>query len=87
MRVYVFESDRLWQPIREEEAEIKVCAKTVWAILPNGRRHLMGATAFTTLPSATRSHLYLLRQAELYLSYKRPTHALEAVRNRIQTYH
>lgn len=87
MKVYVFDSDRIWRPIREEEAEIKVCEKTVWAVLPNGRRHLMGATAFTTIASARRSHLGLLRQQERYLSHRPPTYTLQAIQSTLRTYH
>ena len=47
--------------IREWDAEIKVCKKMTWAILPNGKRCLLGSTAFFTLAAAQRRKL-----AELY---------------------
>jgi len=41
-------------PIKELDLEVKVCKKTVWGIAKNGRRYLIGASAFQTLPSAER---------------------------------
>lgn len=49
-------------PIRQSAATIKADGKVGWAILPTGRRHLLGATAFFTRASAERSKLGILRK-------------------------
>lgn len=94
MRVYVFDMDALWRPIREEEAEIKMCKKTIWAVLPSGKRKLMGASAFLTLPSAERSHRAMLARTVVQLEqYSRKrfklnaSYAYGAMKNRLLTYH
>lgn len=50
--------------IREVECEIVVCKKTSWAILPTGRRTLLGTGAFYTRKSAEKMKLGRLRKIE-----------------------
>ena len=47
--------------IIEVDAEIKKCEKWTWAIY-NGRRHLLGSSAFFTEAAAVRSQIGLLEQ-------------------------
>jgi hypothetical protein len=52
--------------IREREVTIKVCGKTTWAICYDGKRHLLGSTAFYTRAAAERCKLaYLYKTAPL----------------------
>ena len=52
--------------IREREVTIKVCNKTTWAICQDGKRHLLGSSAFYTLAAAQRCKLaYLYKTVKL----------------------
>lgn len=62
MRLYIVNLKCPWNPVVERDYEVKVCAKTVWAIAKTGRRFLMGASAFQTMASAERCRLALLHQ-------------------------
>lgn len=68
MKLFLMDPSRPYRII-EVEAEIKVCDKTAWAILPQGERRLLGATAFFTLSSAERAQLGALQKivANTYL--------------------
>ena len=59
--VFTFELRAPWKPIIKSEAEIKT-KKQSWAILSNGRRKLIGSSAFFTEAAANRSRLGLLVQ-------------------------
>lgn len=48
--------------IREVDAEIIVCEKFTWAKLKNGKRHLLGATAFFKRNNAEQMKLGHLRK-------------------------
>jgi hypothetical protein len=59
VKVFVYDLLRPWNPVWETEAEIRT-NKQSWAILPNGKRKLLGSSAFFTEGSAKRSRLGLL---------------------------
>lgn len=48
--------------ILETDAEILACEKWTWARVPDGRRFLLGSTAFYTKRSAVARKAWLLRQ-------------------------
>jgi hypothetical protein len=48
--------------IREREVTIKVCGSTTWAICYDGKRHLLGSTAFYTRAAAERCKLAVLQK-------------------------
>lgn len=54
MRLYIVNLKSPACKIRERDLEVKVCPKTVWAVAPDGRRYLLGSSAFQTLPAAAR---------------------------------
>ena len=58
-KVFVYDLNYPWKPIQEQDAEIRT-AKLSWAILKNGKRKLIGSSAFFTESSAVRSRLGLL---------------------------
>jgi hypothetical protein len=60
--------------VREIEANIKVCDKTTWAIETDGKRHLLGSSAFYTRPAAERVRLAALQKVvqSNYLRYRMP---------------
>ena len=62
MKLYIVNIKRPWKPVVERDWSVKVCAKTVWAIAANGKRFLLGASAFQTLASAERCRSALLNQ-------------------------
>lgn len=74
--------------IREQELAVKVCKQTVWAIRPDGRRHLIGSSAFQTLAGAQRCQRALLQKIvdDTYHKIKRPSEWSNAQRV-LQTLH
>lgn len=62
MKLYIVNLKAPWRPVVERDWEVKVCAKSVWAIATTGRRFLLGASAFQTLASAERCRTALLQQ-------------------------
>lgn len=59
--VFFFELRAPWKPVVKAEAEIKT-KKQSWVVLSNGRRKLLGSSAFFTEGAANRSRLGLLVQ-------------------------
>lgn len=55
MKVFFMDPNYPIRPPREMEATIIVREKASWAVMPNGKRRLVGATIFFTLASANRS--------------------------------
>jgi hypothetical protein len=55
VKVFLMNPARPLRRVRQIDCAIKVCARTVWAIEPDGRRHLMGSSAFLTQPAAERA--------------------------------
>jgi len=51
-----------WLPAKPMMVTVKVCAKTVWAVLPNGHRALVGSSAFQTLAAADRCRVALMQK-------------------------
>lgn len=62
MRLYIVNLRCPWNPVAVRDYEIRVCAKTVWAVAKNGRRFLLGSSAFQTPQSAERCRLALLEK-------------------------
>ena len=58
-KVFVYDLQCPWRPIQDVEAEIKT-NKQSWAILLDGKRKLVGSSAFFTEGAAKRSRLGLL---------------------------
>lgn len=58
-KAFIFDLERPWLPIQEAEVEIRT-VKQSWAILNNGKRKLIGSSAFFTESAAKRSRLGLL---------------------------
>lgn len=54
-RVFIMDPAKPLRPIREVDTMIVVGPKMTWAEESHGRRHLMGTSAFMTLPSAERA--------------------------------
>lgn len=54
--------ERPHRQLRKDMATIKVCEKTVWAVRADGRRHLVGSSAFQTEAAAQRCRVALLRR-------------------------
>jgi len=48
--------------VRKVQLLVKVCPKTVWAIATNGRRYLIGSSAFQTMAAAERCRIALLQK-------------------------
>lgn len=63
MKLFLLDSRHLYGEILYLECRVVTCKKTVWAELPNGKRFLMGATAFCTFVSALRVQKAKLQQA------------------------
>jgi len=58
-RVFIYDLLRPWRPIQLVDAEIRT-NKQSWAILVNGKRKLIGSSAFFTEGAAKRSRLGML---------------------------
>lgn len=72
--MFLVNLDQPSRPIVERTVAVKVCKKTVWAIEANGRRHLVGSSAFQTLAAADRCRTALLQKIvnTPYNKYHRP---------------
>lgn len=57
--VFVFDLKRPLKPVKAVEAEIR-STKWSWAILPDGKRKLIGSSAFFTPQAAQRSRIAML---------------------------
>jgi hypothetical protein len=68
-----------WRKLRPLTCHILV-RKYVWAIEANGRRHLVGASAFFTEPSAERAQVGALRKLETKWTYIHRNHAFIAAK-------
>lgn len=82
---------RLTSPCREPrlvDVTVKVCAKTVWAVTADGRRHLVGSSAFQTLPAAQRCRAALLQKLvdSRYHQYTNPN-LVQAAKQVLHTLH
>ncbi len=71
MKLYIVNLDSPACLIRERDLEVKVCPKTVWAIAPNGRRYLLGSSAFQTPAAAARCQKALLQKVVENTYYQR----------------
>ncbi len=61
MLMFLVALKRPLRPVRQAEVTVKICKKTVWAIDSKGHRHLIGSSAFQTLPAAERCRFALLK--------------------------
>jgi hypothetical protein len=74
MKMFIMDLKYSVPAIFEREVTVKVCKQTVWAIRPNGKRHLVGASAFQTLASAKRAQRGLLERItnDAYMKFQKP---------------
>lgn len=85
MKMFIVDLRHLVPSIREHEVEVRVCKKTVWAVRSDGRRHLIGSSAFQTRPAAERALRGILNKivTDSYMLHKKP----DAVRRANKTLH
>lgn len=57
IKVFYVDLNRPWRTIKEVDATIVPCKKTVWAEDVKGARRLVGASVFFSLPSAERAKI------------------------------
>lgn len=62
IQMHIVDLARPYREVRVVPVLVKVCAKTVWAIEANGRRHLVGSSAFQTPAAASRCRLAILQK-------------------------
>jgi hypothetical protein len=55
--LFVYDPKRPAWPIRKLSLPLLHCERTAWALLPDGRRKLLGVSAFFTLASARRAQI------------------------------
>lgn len=80
MLMYLVNSKWPMGDITEVNVTIVPCEQTVWAVLPSGKRKLVGSYIFFTKAAAERCQLGMVRNIEAaqVLKYRRRTQQLHA---------
>lgn len=88
MQMHLVNLKAPWREPKLVEVTVKVCPKTVWAIEVGGRRHLVGSSAFQTLPAAERCRRALLENLakDRFTFFKRP-HITRLAQATLKTLH